>query len=295
MNLLHRVLLPRPRRVTASASPTTDRRRRSSSVSECITPADQAQRPCTSSDPVAPAAAAGLQTGDEIVRFDGRPVSSWADVQTEIRAEHRHARPRRRPAGGAASVPLHHDPAVTQRPKLDDERRSRARRRRQDRARAWASSASRPPGNAAAVRRPPSPGWSATRSSRPRPWCSLIPQKMVGRRPFAARPAPNATRTGPISLVGIGRIAGEFASADAVRRWPSQGRQRCSLADRGAQHRAVRLQHDPAAAAGRRARRRRPRGRRLRRGVARLRGRPDPGPVDIARAAAPRVRGRERR
>ena len=90
-----------------------------SSVSKCVTPADQAQRPCTSSDPVAPAAAAGLQPGDEIVRFGGRPVSSWADVQTEIRANT--GTPVQvvvRRAG--REVPLTVTPAVTQRPKLDE-------------------------------------------------------------------------------------------------------------------------------------------------------------------------------
>jgi membrane-associated protease RseP (regulator of RpoE activity) len=90
-----------------------------SSVSRCITPADQAQRACTTSDPVAPAAAAGFQPGDEIVRFAGRPVTSWAEVQKQIRANT--GTPVQivvRRAG--REVPLTVTPAVTQRPKLDE-------------------------------------------------------------------------------------------------------------------------------------------------------------------------------
>ena len=51
-----------------------------------------------------------------------------------------------------------------------------------------------------------------------------------------------------------------------------------------AQHRPVRLQPHPAAAAGRRARRRRAVGGRSSAAIARLRDRPDPGHVDVAKA-----------
>jgi membrane-associated protease RseP (regulator of RpoE activity) len=56
-----------------------------SSVSECIIPADADRTECASSDPVAPAAAAGLQPGDVIVEVDGQRISTFADASAIIR------------------------------------------------------------------------------------------------------------------------------------------------------------------------------------------------------------------
>ena len=43
------------------------------------------QRPCEASDPATPAVRAGMQPGDEIVGFNGRPVEEWEQLQTLIR------------------------------------------------------------------------------------------------------------------------------------------------------------------------------------------------------------------
>jgi len=57
------------------------------SVNQCIIPADApADRTCTSSDEAAPGAAAGLQPGDTVVSYDGTPVSSWEELTPLIRA-----------------------------------------------------------------------------------------------------------------------------------------------------------------------------------------------------------------
>jgi membrane-associated protease RseP (regulator of RpoE activity) len=59
------------------------------SVSQCVIPADApSNRTCQPGDPVAPAARAGLQPGDVIVAFSGSKVSSWNDVRDLIRANH---------------------------------------------------------------------------------------------------------------------------------------------------------------------------------------------------------------
>lgn len=54
------------------------------SVSECI-PADSSRTECLSSDPAAPAAAAGLQAGDVIMSIDGVAVSTFAEASAIIR------------------------------------------------------------------------------------------------------------------------------------------------------------------------------------------------------------------
>ena len=56
-----------------------------SSVSECIIPADADRTECAATDPVAPAAAAGLQPGDVIVEVDGQRISTFAEASAIIR------------------------------------------------------------------------------------------------------------------------------------------------------------------------------------------------------------------
>ncbi|WP_299057902.1 site-2 protease family protein [uncultured Nocardioides sp.] len=54
-------------------------------VSACVLPYDEADRPCAAGDPEAPAAEAGLRPGDEITAFNGTPVSDWDELQGLIR------------------------------------------------------------------------------------------------------------------------------------------------------------------------------------------------------------------
>lgn len=55
-------------------------------VGQCILPADaEGQRDCTDADPASPADVAGVQVGDVIVSFDGRPVQEWADFTAAVR------------------------------------------------------------------------------------------------------------------------------------------------------------------------------------------------------------------
>ncbi len=55
-------------------------------VSQCVVPADAPDRECSADDPPTPAARAGLLPGDQIVGFNGTPVESWSDLTTLIRA-----------------------------------------------------------------------------------------------------------------------------------------------------------------------------------------------------------------
>ena len=58
------------------------------SVSKCVVPASQATTTtdCPPGAPPTPAAQAGFQAGDRIVSFDGRSYDSWEDMQLAIRA-----------------------------------------------------------------------------------------------------------------------------------------------------------------------------------------------------------------
>jgi membrane-associated protease RseP (regulator of RpoE activity) len=62
-----------------------------SSVSKCVIAVteankDQPTRACTTADPVSPALDAGIQAGDRVVSFNGTRVKDWKQVQHEIRA-----------------------------------------------------------------------------------------------------------------------------------------------------------------------------------------------------------------
>lgn len=55
------------------------------SVSRCIVPADRPDDTCKTGDPVTPAVVAGLQQGDRIVAFNGVQISDWNQLQDLIR------------------------------------------------------------------------------------------------------------------------------------------------------------------------------------------------------------------
>ncbi len=54
-------------------------------VSRCVVPAQEEGRACTPADPPYPAYDAGLLPGDRIVSFNGTPVEAWDDLVTLIR------------------------------------------------------------------------------------------------------------------------------------------------------------------------------------------------------------------
>lgn len=54
-------------------------------VSQCVLPYTEEGRACTPSDPAAPAAAAGLRPGDVITSFNGTKVTDWEQLRTLIR------------------------------------------------------------------------------------------------------------------------------------------------------------------------------------------------------------------
>ncbi|KQW53488.1 zinc metalloprotease [Nocardioides sp. Root1257] len=57
-----------------------------SEVVDCVLPASEVNRSCKPTDPVAPAKAAGIEKGDTIVSFNGVPFTTWEAMQDVIRA-----------------------------------------------------------------------------------------------------------------------------------------------------------------------------------------------------------------
>lgn len=56
------------------------------SVSECVIPATSEQQECAADDPEAPGLAAGLKPGDRLVSMNGEPITSWEQATGIIRA-----------------------------------------------------------------------------------------------------------------------------------------------------------------------------------------------------------------
>jgi membrane-associated protease RseP (regulator of RpoE activity) len=56
-----------------------------SAVSRCVVSQAEADRSCTADDPAAPAADAGLLPGDRIVSFNGEPVAEWEELVALVR------------------------------------------------------------------------------------------------------------------------------------------------------------------------------------------------------------------
>lgn len=93
-------------------------------INECVIPASSTQTECTPSDPASPAAAAGLLPGDTITAIDDEPVSNFVEISTIIRdnpgTELTFAIMRPAPTGGeAAPLTLTVTPMLAQRPEVD--------------------------------------------------------------------------------------------------------------------------------------------------------------------------------
>lgn len=54
-------------------------------VPECVIPVEEQRTTCTADDPVSPAKKAGIEPGDQIVSFNGTPYTTWEALQSQIR------------------------------------------------------------------------------------------------------------------------------------------------------------------------------------------------------------------
>jgi len=183
-----------------------------SSVSRCVLPADAPVDTSCEGRPEAPALAAGIRPDDVIVSIDGTPTPTWDDVSTAIRGAGDRTVPVVVERGGER-LTLHATPIVDARPVYaadgSVERTSEGRVR---------------------TERVGFLGVSGTRDLVPRPvtevpgavWDAFtatgrivvtLPVRMVDVT-RAAFGSGERDANGPIGVVGVSRLAGEVVSAD---------------------------------------------------------------------------------
>lgn len=183
------------------------------SVSQCVIPASQQRDACTTGDPVAPAAAAGIQPGDRLVSIDGTPVETFADAAAIIQ----------RSPGRQLSVVIDRD-GTQQTVQFTPQSTDRAVT--DDRGRAVTDASGAPEyetvgfaglrAQEALVPQPLTTSFEATGQ-----YIGTVAQ-IMSQLPVRIYDAAADTLTGqprdansPMSVVGAGRMAGEIAAVDA--------------------------------------------------------------------------------
>jgi membrane-associated protease RseP (regulator of RpoE activity) len=238
------------------------------SVSKCTIPAAQAGRDCRAADPMTPAVRAGLKAGDRILSYDNRKISSYERLQELIRASGGRTVPmtvRRGDQSLNLTVPV---TTNTMQSLTDPDKTEKV---------GFLGIAP----TSGRERQGPGTVFSAMGELTSRTVGSLInmPKKMVGVW-NAAFSDQKRDPNGPIGVVGASRIGGEIAAADE----PGLDKLAFFLMMLGTVNFAVGMFNfvpllplDGGHIAG-------ALWEGLKRGIARLARRPDPGHVDVAKA-----------
>jgi membrane-associated protease RseP (regulator of RpoE activity) len=184
------------------------------SVSECVLPATSTRQSCADSDPRAPGAAAGILPGDTIVSIEGTPIEQWDQATALIRDSPGQPLDLVVERDGA-TVPIIATPLLTERYVIDDQGKV----------------ATDAKGNAE-TQKVGFLGIGPTSALVPQPATAVLP--MVGENigavagiivhlPQRLIDVANAAfgpgerdPNGPVSVVGVGRLAGEIASLEDV-------------------------------------------------------------------------------
>ncbi|MGW8484119.1 M50 family metallopeptidase [Microbacterium sp. NPDC055903] len=182
-------------------------------VSECVLPAGTTQTECAADDPATPAAEAGILPGDVLVSIDGAPVSTFAEATEIVQAS----------AGQRLDVVVDRDgePVTLAVTPISAER-------------ALTDASGRPLLDDAGEQRVAEVGYVGMSSQMgfvPQPITTGFEQtmeaagrvtRMIATLPVRLWEVAVSTFTGgerdpdgPLSVVGVGRIAGEVAATDA--------------------------------------------------------------------------------
>lgn len=238
-------------------------------VNDCVIPAGRTPATCQDGDPQTPAKQAGVMVGDKVVAFNGHRVSTWDELTDLIRANR----------DGAATLTVERGGRTMELPTVNTIIQS-VPDRLDPTSRVEAGFLGVSPSRElvrGGVIETAGQMWNITRMS------------LVALASFPVRVwnvgvglATGAERdiNSPISVVGASRVAGEIAVADSV---PIQDRMASWLSLLGSVNLFVALLNlvpllplDGGHIAGALYEA-------LRRGLARLRGKSDPGPVDTAK------------
>lgn len=184
-------------------------------VSACVIPADApATRECTSSDPAAPGAEAGLLPGDTVVVYDGTAVESWDQLSGLIRATGDVAVPVTVERDGT-TVELSVTPVVAERPVYDE---NDAPVLNADGTTKTTSVGYIGIGPKEATQRESiwaMPGRVATMTGQTASVVATLPAKIGDLWDSTVNGTPRDT-TSVVGVVGIGRFAGEIASENDI-------------------------------------------------------------------------------
>jgi len=248
------------------------------SVNACALPATSERQSCESGDPQAPGAEAGLKPGDRLVSIDGTPITSWTQSTALIRERPNEAMAFVVERDGS-EVELTVTPMLSERYALDD----RGEVVTGANGEPETISAGFVGIGAAYERVAQSPGTTLEAVGQQISGVAGIivnlPQRMIDVANAAFGPGERDPN-GPISVVGVGRVAGEIATIDTI---PLVDKAAGMIGILGSLNIALfvfnlipLLPLDGGHIAG-------ALWEAIRRGFAKLFRRPDPGPVDLAK------------
>lgn len=182
------------------------------SVSECLVPATSQATECASTDPAAPAAAAGLEPGDKIVSLNGAPVESWDTLRATIAAS----------PGTPLSVEIVRDgstesltltPVANERAVFGADGKPALNADGSAKTELVGMIGATPTSELVAQPLSAVPSYVGENVAQVGNMILHLPQRMVDIW-NAAFGAEARSADGPISVVGVGRLAGEIVSLD---------------------------------------------------------------------------------